>query len=372
MRRAIVILALCSICAACSSHGSGPTSLPPLNNGGGPPPDSPTPTPTATPTQAPTFNPSRVSISEHAVPTLPEYLAVTSDGDVFFGNGQSGGGSNLYRYAGGSFSQTQPAPPPSGYSPLGGVYGVSAVSSGLFWLSAYQGPSEAPYVAVECGAGSAATLCEPTVDEPTTMLVDRSGTFWVGGYGFNGGGVIATSTQAQGQFAGGIAQLVLGPGGAVWGIENNYPSYAIAEFTASGGTVSAAQTFALPSGDAAGSLTYGGDGALWFTDQQTNAIGRMDSTGAVTEYPLRSPNALGQPWYGLWQIATACDGSVWFTEPQTNKIGRIDAHGGIVEFTMPTAQSAPDAIAARKISKCSGTALWVAEQNADKIAGISF
>jgi streptogramin lyase len=230
-------------------------------------------------------------------------------------------------------------------------------------------------VSVECGANGPATLCEPTVDQPTTMLVDATGTFWVGGWAFSGGGEIITSAGASADFPGGIVQLVIGPGGGVWGIMEAYPSYAIAQFTIANGVVAIANEFPLPSGDAAGSITLGGDGALWFTDHQRNAIGRIDATGNVAEYPIPSPNALGQPWYGLWQIATACDGTVWFTEPDTGKIGRVDGKGRISEIAMPTTNGYPDAIAATPPAtpgRCTTPQIWVAEQYANKIASISY
>jgi virginiamycin B lyase len=288
------------------------------------------------------------------------------------GNGGNGSGSNLYRYFDGVSTQVSPAPPPPGYGPGGGVYGITATANQIYWLSAYSGPSFAPYVTVECGGSGSATLCQPTVDQPTSMLVDANGTFWVGGSAFSGGGAIETSSGASGQFAGGIVQLVNGPGAAVWGILDSYPSYAIARFAAAGSSISTTAEFPLPSGDAAGSITYGGDGALWFTDQQRNAIGRIDASGNVLEYPVPTANALGQPWYGLWQIATACDGTVWFTEPGAGKIARIDAKGSIVEIPLPTSNAYPDAISAVPMTHCTSPELWVAEQYSNKIASIAF
>lgn len=330
------------------------------------------PTLTPTPAPAPTFDPAAVHVSEYAAPVVPQYLGAAPDGSVYLGYGGNGTGSNLYRYAGGSFTQTQQAPPSAGYQPGGGVYGITATARQVYWLSAYAGPGFVPYVAVNCGANGSATICEPTVDEPTSMLVDAGGTFWVGGWTFSGGGKIVTSSQAGGEFTEGIVQLVNGPDGAVWGALENYPSYAIAQFAMNGGTVSISKEFPLPGGDAAGSITYGGDGALWFTDQQRNAIGRMDKNGSLTEYPLSSANALGQPWYGMSQIATACDGSVWFTEPGVNRIGRIAANGAIKEFSLPTADALPEAISATGSPNCAAPQLWVAEQHANKIASISF
>ena len=308
------------------------------------------------------------------MPAEPQYVAAGSDGAVYFGFGANGGGSNLYRYFNGSFTQTQQAESTEGFDPGGGVYGIEATQGQIYWLSAYNGASFIPYVQVECGGGGTATQCEPNVDEPTTMIVDPANTFWVGGMTFDGNGEIATP-QGSSQFADQIEQLVVGPGNAVWGILQNYPGYAIARFSDSGGTVTIAQTFALPSGDAAGSLTFGSDGALWFTDQQRNAIGRMDTSGRFTEYPIPTPNALGQPWFGLWQIATACDGFMWFSEPSANKIGRIDPHGDIREFSMPTANALPDAVTApagASASHCASPKIWVGEQNASKLAAVSY
>lgn len=306
------------------------------------------------------------------MPASPQYLASASDGSLYFGNGANGGGSNLYRYSNGSFSQTVPAHPPSGYTPGGGVYGISTTATQVYWLSAYNGPSFQPYVAVECGGMGTATLCEPTVNEPTTMLVDSVGTFWVGGWTYNGGGMIATSTNSGASFPAGVVQLVNGPGNAVWGALEDYPVYTIARFTIAGSAVNIAQQFTLPSGDAVGSMTFGPDGALWFTDQQRNAIGRMDAIGNLTEYPLPSANALGNPWFGVWQIASACDGSMWFTEPGVNKVGRIDTHGAIFEFPIATPNAYPNAIAATGGSKCTAPQVWVAEQTANRLAAIAF
>lgn len=332
----------------------------------------PSMTPAPSPSPASTFNPSTVRISEFVSPVKPQYLAVAGDGSLYTGYGENGTGSNLYRDLNGSFTQTLPASPPSGFDPGGGVYAVAAVANQVYWASAYGGPGFQPYFAIECGGNGTASLCEPTVDEPTTMLVDAAGTFWVGGWGFNGGGLIATSAKTSAQLDSGVVQLVIGPGNAVWGALENFPNYSIARFVNANGAISIAQQFALPSGDAIGSMTYGGDGALWFTDQQRNAIGRIDGSGTLTEFPLSGSNALGQPFFGVFQIATACDGAVWFSEPGVNKVARIDARGVINEFPIATPNAYPNAVAAIAGAKCVQPQVWVAEQVAGKLAAISY
>lgn len=365
-RRALVLVFACSV-AGCSSGGS-PGVLPPgPGNGGAPSAPS-----TAAPSPTPVFDPASVQMREYRVPTSPQYVAAAPDASVYFGNGGNGSGSNLYTFAHGAFRQTVPADPPRGYGAGGGVYGITATSSQVYWLSAYSGPAFAPAIDVECGGKGRASLCEPTVDEPTSMLLDAHGVFWVGGLTFNGGGALATSTGARAQIASGVVQLVLGPGGAIWGALENYPTYSIAEFALSGDRIVMVRQFGLPPGDALGSITYGGDEALWFTDQQRNAIGRMDARGTLTEYPLRAAHALGEPWYGLWQITTACDGSVWFTEPTADAVARIDAGGTVHEFLVPSADAYPDAISAVLSTPCTNPNLWFGEQRSNRLGEVTY
>src|ERR1700722_1414596 len=65
------------------------------------------------------------------------------------------------------------------------------------------------------------------------------------------------------------------------------------------------------------SVTTGPDGALWFTEQSGNKIGRITTAGVITEFPV--PTAGSSPW----GITTGPDGALWFTEQSGNKIGRI-------------------------------------------------
>lgn len=366
MRRGILIIFLCGVCAACSQGSGGTNVLPPGS------PGAPESGASPAPSVSPSFDPASVHVTEYAVPITPQYVGAAGDGSVYFGYGGNGTGSNLYRFAGGALSQTPQGAPPGGYLPGGGVYGIATNADQVYWLSAYGGPGFSPYTAVECGGNGRAAVCEPTVEEPTSMVVDPSGTFWIGGWTYNGNGEIATSSGASAQFAGGIVQLLRGPNQAVWGVLEAYPNYRIVEFALSSAGISIVQSFALPSGESAGSITYGGDGALWFTDSQTNAIGRMTGTGALTEFPLSTPNALGSSWFGLWQIATACDGSVWFTEPNAGKVARIAPDGPIAQFSLPTADGYGNAIAAAPQMPCTAPQLWVGEQRSNRIVSIRY
>ncbi len=73
------------------------------------------------------------------------------------------------------------------------------------------------------------------------------------------------------------------------------------------------------------------DGALWYTGQLANRLGRVDpATGAVREYTL--PRAHSGP-HGLTEDR---DGNVWFTGNNAGYIGKLDpATGGVTEYKLP-------------------------------------
>jgi virginiamycin B lyase len=75
----------------------------------------------------------------------------------------------------------------------------------------------------------------------------------------------------------------------------------------------------------------GPDGALWYTGQTANLLGRLDPvTGEIREYPLPTP---GSGPHGL--IADK-DGNIWFTGNARGYIGKLDpATGRVTEYPMP-------------------------------------
>src|SRR5262245_41070458 len=75
----------------------------------------------------------------------------------------------------------------------------------------------------------------------------------------------------------------------------------------------------------------GPDGALWYTGQQANLLGRLDPvTGQVREYPL--PTAASGP-HGL--VADR-DGNIWFTGNARGYIGKLDpVSGRVTEYPLP-------------------------------------
>jgi len=111
--------------------------------------------------------------------------------------------------------------------------------------------------------------------------------------------------------------------------------------------------FSTPSG-----ITAGPDGALWFTEFGSNAIGRITTSGSFSEFP--TPTVLSRPF----GVAVGPDGALWFTE--NDKIGRVTMSGSFTEFPLPTAGSGLEGIAAGPDG-----ALWFTEELGGKIGRIT-
>ncbi len=165
------------------------------------------------------------------------------------------------------------------------------------------------------------------------------------------------------------AQLIAaGPDGALWFTEQN--SNKIGRITAAGSVTE----FAIPTAvSLVVGITAGPDGNLWFAESAApgdsvgglvtsapGAIGRITPTGTITEFPIPTANAR------VNFIAAGPDGALWFTEKSGNKIGRITTSGVITEFTIPTAISSPGGIAAGPDGN-----LWFTERgNAVNMQGV--
>ncbi len=74
-------------------------------------------------------------------------------------------------------------------------------------------------------------------------------------------------------------------------------------------------------------IAAGPDGALWFTEDGANQIGRITTDGVVTEFSIP-----GSPSTG---IAAGPDGAVWFTERDAAQIGRITPAGVTTVYAIP-------------------------------------
>jgi streptogramin lyase len=94
----------------------------------------------------------------------------------------------------------------------------------------------------------------------------------------------------------------------------------------------------FPIGGPATSIAAGPDGNLWFTEKDTDKIGRMTPRGIVTIFAIPTPKS--QPL----GITAGPDGNLWFTEIGAGKIGRITPSGTITEFVISIPYSDPSGI----------------------------
>lgn len=145
-------------------------------------------------------------------------------------------------------------------------------------------------------------------------------------------------------------ELISGPDGNFWSADPD--EHEIRRITSHGTTT----RFKVPgksTGPAA--LAAGPNGDLWFTERTTSflprfagqppdttqyKLGRITTTGEVTEFPLPNPGVSAQG------ITAGPDGNVWFTEPYARKIGVITPAGAITEFAVPGTTSVPSDITA--------------------------
>jgi hypothetical protein len=76
-------------------------------------------------------------------------------------------------------------------------------------------------------------------------------------------------------------------------------------------------------------IASGPDGALWFTEHDVDKIGRITTAGVITEYAIASST-------GPTSITALPDGALWFTlESGRNGLGRITTSGLVTEYPVP-------------------------------------
>jgi streptogramin lyase len=108
-------------------------------------------------------------------------------------------------------------------------------------------------------------------------------------------------------------------------------------------------------------ITKGPDGNMWFTEETGNAIGRITTSGAVTQFGAHPVNgettegALGVNSFPT-TITPGPEGNLWFTESFGNRVGRISTSGAVTEFSGLPPESTPDGIVAGPDGD-----LWVTE-----------
>jgi virginiamycin B lyase len=101
------------------------------------------------------------------------------------------------------------------------------------------------------------------------------------------------------------------------------------------------------------------DGALWYTGQMANVLGRLDpATGQFKEYPLKTPHS------GPHGLVEDKDGNIWYTGNTGALVGKLDPRTGTVtEYKMPD----PEVKDPHTLIFDHAGILWFTAQNANRI-----
>ena len=112
--------------------------------------------------------------------------------------------------------------------------------------------------------------------------------------------------------------------------------------------------------DLPNAVVVGPDGNLWWTALESNVIWATDLHGRIVhEYAIPTPGS------APWGIVVGNDGALWFTEWSGNNIGRVTTQGVFSEFPLPTPHAQPQGIALARDGS-----LWFAETGANQIGRI--
>jgi virginiamycin B lyase len=144
--------------------------------------------------------------------------------------------------------------------------------------------------------------------------------------------------------------------GTVYFTDNNNAAVGIS--TANGSTVKEYNTptfFSGPQG-----IVKGSDGAFWFCEDNVGQVGRIDSTGKITEYVVGASDSTP------FMAALGSDGNVWFTEVGANAVASITTKGVVTTYGLITGGAVPIGIVAAPDKN-----LYVAESFVDQIAQVT-
>jgi RHS repeat-associated protein len=200
--------------------------------------------------------------------------------------------------------------------------------------------------------------------EPTTVTTDPGGldlTHTTTYEAATGEVKETTMPAAVGQISGGYAlpassvpyAIAAGPDKNLWFVDSETSK--IGKITTSG-TIT---EYALPAESTPVGIAAGPDGNLWFTDSHTAKIGKITTSGTITEYALPS----GSDPHG---IIEGPDKNLWFADLGSSKIGKITTSGTITEYALPE-KSEPWGITAGPEKED----LWFTEYDTSKIGKIT-
>ena len=305
-----------------------------------------------------------VTISEFPIPTANakvSQLVAGSDGALWFAecNLSAGKIGRIPTNATpGSGAQIAEYPVPTAAA---GPYAIVAAADGALWFTE-RGNDAVGRIPTDATPGSSAQIVEypagSPFSTPSALLAGPSGALWftdqlVGDAGVMnlGGGVAQTVTLT----APGSA-MAQDAAGNVW--IATPASQSIAKVAPNGGVT----LLSVPSSSQIVTMTFDASNNLWMADAGLNAIDELPSGGSsIVQFPV--PQG-GRP-IGL---TIGPDGAIWFTDNVRNAIGRMTTAGvfaPLAGYAIPTAQSVPI-----QITNGPDGALWFVEFDGNNIGRV--
>jgi streptogramin lyase len=236
-------------------------------------------------------------LTEYAIPTAnsaPEAIAASPDGYVWFTE-RYGKKIGRINQAGGAISEF--TVPGYGAYPTAITY-VAATNK--VWFASVESSSVARLGRISATGTFTMLPSANTAAVITSLVGDASGNLWV--------------TRVSSRWGDSISKVNT-TGNGSW------------------------THYKLPTaGSSPQSITLGSDGNYWFTERNSNRIGKITTTGVITEYQLATGS-------GPQTIVSGPNGNLYFTMKSSNKVGQITTAGVVTEYVIPTANSQPHGMA---------------------------
>lgn len=235
---------------------------------------------------------------------------------------------------------------------------ITAGPNGALWFTNY-GDSTIGEITT---AGLVSNFTDASISHPTGITTGPDGALWFANQGNNSIGRITTSGSVSNFTNAGIVSpydITPGPNGALWFTNQNPSGISSVGEISTGGSVSSftnskitnpygivadgssvwitnlpggsggsdaieslsssgsvTHVYKDPSLSNPSSITVGSDGALWFVNNGNASIGRITTSGTISNYT--DPTIDGPIW-----IAAGSDGALWFSNQSNSSIGRI-------------------------------------------------
>ncbi len=203
----------------------------------------------------------------------------------------------------------------------GELHGIAMGPEGAVWFT--NGLAKIGKIS---SAGTVTEYWLSTTSHPHSITAGADGNLWVALQHkiakVSPSGVVLAEYAAAG--SGEVGEITAGPDGNLWYTSDlGEQKGAIGRMTTAG----ASSEFALPGTEAQSprAIISGPDGALWYEDGLPSKIGRVTTSGVITQYPLADSA-------GSFSLATGPDHLVWFAG---KKVGKM------VSLTEPTEALAP-------------------------------